>query len=743
MKSTTHIQAGISGKGVSSGRRFMLLVRVSALLAVSSLAPGCISAGSLGNPDCAGAVQTRLGCITVPEQTTENRLTDSRTKPGPLTQAYEQRVEALVANHLSNDTPSVSGIWADDRDSARIDDAAGRRFRHRSAKAGELVSNGAPPMLPVDTAGPGTHHFDKPWRKAAAYLFIDSPKKAGPPGRFAFSGVQALETTIFLRSITKAPLNAAVICDGRAVFHTANGARTLEPGEATGFSLAPMERDKTRLISPAGTDHCLLDILGAAGGAARRITIDREEDVYASLADLDSRYEICAVPPASEMTALENVFFRESWLSKGCVEPVKAVRLIPDSRDGFNAKIEALTGSTLSQADFDAGDPGLTLDFSRAPRIDLIIASYLDIKADFSGAIFIKALRHHAALGTPVRILTTDILELPKDRLLIEKLAADFPNVQLQEFAWKPGRNSNLGDWVNALHRTNHVKMLATLARDKSRSRLILGGRNIHDGFLFDEALDLSGHPHLHSYNNPTGLTMNYFASYRDLDMEISSDRAIRRFVAQLSTLWHRDPETNVARPYSMSVPSGTVRTGMRHFISVPYADNKALERWYVDLIDAATETVEIATPYLNPTSAIVDALLRARARNVAVVILARVNLHGDIGGRILTNLNKLFIEKYADLFDIHEYRPPKSLLHAKIIMIDRQLSIVSSVNLNNRSFRHDTENGVAVLDKAFYRRLNAVYDHYHSRSTALTTKVDIPPWYRMLFRVPGLRGAL
>jgi cardiolipin synthase A/B len=225
--------------------------------------------------------------------------------------------------------------------------------------------------------------------------------------------------------------------------------------------------------------------------------------------------------------------------------------------------------------------------------------------------------------------------------------------------------------------------------------------------------------------------------------MEISSDLAIRRLVAQLSTLWHRDPQTNVVRPYSMSVPARTAHTGMRHFISVPYTDNMALERWYVGIIDAATQSVEIVTPYLSPTPSIVAALLRAHARNVSVTILARVNLNGDIGGQILTNLNKLFIEKYADVFEIHEYRPPKSLLHAKVMMVDRQLSIVSSVNLNNRSFRHDTENGVAVLDKAFYKKLSAIFGYYHSRSIALTTKVDIPPVYRILLSSPALRRAL
>ena len=741
---TLDAHPGTSHDCSAHARRLRQSLRSLALLAVAALAQGCVSAGLNGIGPCGDALQARLGCDAISDRTaapSPGKPQVSRSEP--VLEAYEERVEALVANHLARDEADAPRIGMSDRASPPLVDPGQGRFQSGIKFAASRVRDAPPALLPAGSASPGRRQFNTPWRQASAYLYIDSPTNADPPGRFAFSGIQAHKTTLYLRSITKAPLNAAIACDGGAILRTANGSTALEPGKPARFPLAPQERDVSRVIIPDSTGRCVLDIRGAAGGAARRIEIEREEAVSPSLAGLDQSYEVCAVPDTARLTALEKTFFGESWLSKGCTEPLRHARLFPDSRDGFNAKIEALTGATLSDADFEAGNPKLALDYSNAPRLDLIIASYLDIKADFSGYIFVNALRHHAASGTPVRILTSDVLELPKDRLLIEKLAADFPNVQLQEFAWKPARASSLGDWVNSLHRTNHVKMLATLARDKSRSRLILGGRNIHDGFLVDEALDLSAHPELQNYSKPSGLTMNYFASYRDLDMEIADDRAIRKLVAQLSTLWHRDPETNVARPYSMSVTARAARTGMRHFISVPYSDDKALESWYVGIIDAATESIEIASPYLNPTPAIVDALLRARARGVKVVILARVNLDGDIGGQILTNLNKLFVEKYAGVFEIHEYRPPKSLLHAKILMVDRQLSIVSSVNLNNRSFRHDTENGIVILDKAFYEKLSSIFEFYHSRSIALTNSVDIPLFYRLLLASPALRGAL
>src|SRR5690606_33681783 len=123
------------------------------------------------------------------------------------------------------------------------------------------------------------------------------------------------------------------------------------------------------------------------------------------------------------------------------------------------------------------------------------------------------------------------------------------------------------------------------------RSRAILGGRNIHDGFLYKEPLDLSRFPDLHTYTGTNGLSLNYYSNYRDFDIEISGVEAVRALAAHFSTVWHRDAETNVSPPFSVQRAGGSAGYGYRHFISIPYADGNALERYYVELIDAARKS--------------------------------------------------------------------------------------------------------------------------------------------------------
>jgi putative cardiolipin synthase len=180
---------------------------------------------------------------------------------------------------------------------------------------------------------------------------------------------------------------------------------------------------------------------------------------------------------------------------------------------------------------------------------------------------------------------------------------------------------------------------------------------------------------------------------------------------------------------------------GARHFMSVPFLDGKALERYWIDLIDSARIRVEIVTPYLNPTPRIEAALNRALARGVEVMIVARIRLEGDLGGRLMTEMNMLFVERYADRMTLWEYDPPKVVLHSKMLMIDGRLAIVTSTNLNRRSFLHDTENGLAVLDPAFTRRLRAEVQVYIDQSRRLTPgDSDVRPIVRKLFSVPFVR---
>jgi cardiolipin synthase len=71
----------------------------------------------------------------------------------------------------------------------------------------------------------------------------------------------------------------------------------------------------------------------------------------------------------------------------------------------------------------------------------------------------------------------------------------------------------------------------------------------------------------------------------------------------------------------------------------------------------------------------------------------------------------------------IHEFTG--GLLHAKTIVVDRMLSVVTSANLDRRSFELNFEMGVLLYDDAFSERLRGLQQRYMDRSL----EVDLRQW--------------
>lgn len=68
--------------------------------------------------------------------------------------------------------------------------------------------------------------------------------------------------------------------------------------------------------------------------------------------------------------------------------------------------------------------------------------------------------------------------------------------------------------------------------------------------------------------------------------------------------------------------------------------------------------------------------------------------------------------------------------------MIDDEVSFISSVNLNKRSFYHDLENGVVVNDSKFTKEMGSLYKEYMKISKQLTEEQKIVFWKKWLIGI-------
>ncbi|AZO36141.1 phosphatidylserine/phosphatidylglycerophosphate/cardiolipin synthase family protein [Mesorhizobium sp. M2A.F.Ca.ET.037.01.1.1] len=653
--------------------------------------------------------------------------------------AYEKRFQALLAQSRLDALDRANGTGRFVRDWRDVQNSG----FHATYPALQGLARPLDDTELAPTPGkPGQAHFAGRWRMSRQTLYLDAAARPSAPKTFSFSGLQARSVEIVLRQAGQQPVDIGGTCNGRLAIRAPGRSMTVAAAAPFHLSL-PVAETSVSLFPDQALTRCDLRVGSALAPAGAPLTLLREETADPWITALDSRYDRCPVPDPAGMEELNRVFYASRWLSQTCALPLGSPTLLRKSRDGFNAKVEALLGKRLPDSAFDKADPGLPLDFSHAPKLRLIYLSSLEFKADFSGRVMERLIRHHAALGTKVRILVTDVLEREKDDAMLHRLASEFPNVELQEYRWQADHGAPFDEQISQLHKTHHVKMLATLAEEPGRSRVIIGGRNIHDGFLFHRPVDLTRYPDLEQYGKTDGFSLNYYSNWSDFDMEIADPATVETLAAHLSTIWLRDADTNLSRPFSIPVRSRAAPRGVaRHFISVPYEDGHALEAYFVELIDSAEHRIEIVNPYLNLTPDIARAFDGALARGVKIDVVGRIDLKGDIGGRFLTALNKLFVEKYGDRINIREFKAPDVVLHSKIMMIDERLVAISSVNLNNRSFFHDSENGMVVLDPAFYARMKPIYQDYVAHSRPVATNVTIGWAYRLLFSDAWVREA-
>jgi cardiolipin synthase len=121
-------------------------------------------------------------------------------------------------------------------------------------------------------------------------------------------------------------------------------------------------------------------------------------------------------------------------------------------------------------------------------------------------------------------------------------------------------------------------------------------------------------------------------------------------------------------------------------------------------LLASARHTIEIASPYFLPDRSLAKELLRAVRRGVAVTVL----VPGAWNNHPITRLASR--RRYGTLLEggvrIFEYQP--AMMHAKILVVDGQWSVLGSTNFDSRSFGLNDEVNVAILQPALAARLQA-----------------------------------
>lgn len=149
---------------------------------------------------------------------------------------------------------------------------------------------------------------------------------------------------------------------------------------------------------------------------------------------------------------------------------------------------------------------------------------------------------------------------------------------------------------------------------------------------------------------------------------------------------------------------------------SGPDQRHNATELAYFTAVAGARRRVLLTSPYFIPDEALQRALVVAALRGVDVRILAPERSDVRLAGAAARSYFRPLLAAGVRVF---LYRP--AMLHAKTLLVDRDLCMVGSANADIRSFRLNFELGTLVCDGGLAGELERVFEADVARSEEQT----------------------
>jgi len=155
---------------------------------------------------------------------------------------------------------------------------------------------------------------------------------------------------------------------------------------------------------------------------------------------------------------------------------------------------------------------------------------------------------------------------------------------------------------------------------------------------------------------------------------------------------------------------------------SPSFAGSRAL---FQALLECASREIRLTTPYFIPDPSFLSALIDRARDGVSVTVLLPGHRMDHPWVRLSSR--RLFRPLLDAGIRLFEYQP--SMIHQKLMVVDRLWSVVGTTNFDMMSFEYLDEINIAVRDEAFALELHAQHDADLARSVEVE-----PSWHRSVW---------
>jgi cardiolipin synthase len=308
---------------------------------------------------------------------------------------------------------------------------------------------------------------------------------------------------------------------------------------------------------------------------------------------------------------------------------------------------------------------------------EIYLISYI-FKNDTIGQRIAQALKRAALRGVRTRVLIDGFgsENLPETMVI----ALNAAGVMVMKF------RPRISPWTLRRRRLRRLHRKIVIV---DQSAAFVGGINIIDDF---DSPDQTASRYDYAVHVEGPLVKDILTSTRRLWARVTRTR--------LST-WTRFRTQGRDRDLQAPFPESGGRMRAAFLVRNNIRHRRDIEHAYLQAIEDSQKEIIIANAYFFPGSKFRRALMKAAGRGVRVILL----LQGKKEYRLLYYASKALYGSFLDAgIQIHEYH--KSLMHAKVAVIDEHWSTVGSSNLDPFSLLLSLEANVMVDDKNFAKTL-------------------------------------
>lgn len=186
---------------------------------------------------------------------------------------------------------------------------------------------------------------------------------------------------------------------------------------------------------------------------------------------------------------------------------------------------------------------------------------------------------------------------------------------------------------------------------------------------------------------------------------------------------WMTEVKEDISGLLREPLPAGPPGFAAQAIGTGPTVRNSAMPEIFEALMYAAQRELFITTPYYVPDEAMQNALCASARRGVATTIIFPARNDSWV---VAAASRSYYHDLLAAGVRIFEYRG--GLLHAKLLVLDGEVALIGSANMDRRSFDLNYENNILFHDPALSAELRRRQDQYLGQSVPVTAE-EIARW--------------